>query len=371
MPEGTVMPRRLQPVLVAVGVTLGGGAVIRHRVMSGHTDFFTVLGLATLIAVVWTFAIRQRIARKLLLGLSALLFAVTLIELGFWTLKKTAKQPVSHYVTPGFGTRDPVLGTRANPGGPYVARKSDDRVIFEAQYTIDRNRLRTTLEATDPTRTVLFFGGSNTFGEGVNDSETTSSRVVALSDGRVRAYNFGLGGYGTHHMLLLLEEGHVAAAVKPVGRVVAVYYLIPDHLRRAAGLVWFDRRSQLFELGPSGSLHRAPARASDPKNWLDGSALYRRLHRNPAPIERRHYDLLAAIVKESGRRLAELYDGCELHVVIEEREWLRKELDSRGVSPRQVPPLPATHRFRDGHLNADGHDRLARFVWTEILGGDR
>jgi hypothetical protein len=79
----------------------------------------------------------------------------------------------------------------------------------------------------------VFFGGSFTFGEGVEDHETLPNRVAIRSPGR-RVTNLGFPGYGPGQMLRRIElrEGLESFSGNSPH---AIYVYIPAHVRRVIG----------------------------------------------------------------------------------------------------------------------------------------
>ena len=80
---------------------------------------------------------------------------------------------------------------------------------FGHGYTIGPNGLRVSppYEEVADVPCALFFGGSFTFGTGVEDDEALPYVAGILSEGKYRVYNFGYRGYGPHQMLAALESG--------------------------------------------------------------------------------------------------------------------------------------------------------------------
>lgn len=54
---------------------------------------------------------------------------------------------------------------------------------------------------------VMFFGGSFTYCDGVEDYETLPYLFQEISQGQYQAYKFGFSDYGAYHTLLILESG--------------------------------------------------------------------------------------------------------------------------------------------------------------------
>jgi hypothetical protein len=123
------------------------------------------------------------------------------------------------YPDGGFFVADDVLGWAPAKGmkahainyGPAGLLHGPEGILFDRICTIDSTGLR----VAPPYRhdglagTVLFFGCSFTFGEGLKDDETQPFQVGAQSGGRDRTFNFGFQAYGPHQMLAAMEHGMV------------------------------------------------------------------------------------------------------------------------------------------------------------------
>ena len=83
-----------------------------------------------------------------------------------------------------------------------------DELLFDVICTIDEDGLRLSPPCDGATESLLFFGGSYTFGPGVNDDETFSY-LTGLKYRDRCVHNFGYSGYGPHQMLAALERGRV------------------------------------------------------------------------------------------------------------------------------------------------------------------
>jgi hypothetical protein len=120
------------------------------------------------------------------------------------------------------------------------------RVVYDVHYSIDKNGLRIapdSLKQNGPT--VMFFGDSFTFGEGVNDEDTLPNAFSIVSG--MRVLNFGVGGYGPHHMLRLLELGD-PKKVTSESPYLMVYTALEEHFNRAAGRAVWDKFGPLYEV---------------------------------------------------------------------------------------------------------------------------
>ena len=138
--------------------------------------------------------------------------------------------------TQGFFRFDEALGYVPRPACRVdsVLTKNGSRV-YSVEYTIDARSHRVTPRPVNAPRStaLVFFGGSYTFGEGVDDHETFPAHVADLAPGHV-AYNYGFSGYGPQQMLeQVVDETFDDSIVEDSGH--GVYLFIDDHIGRAVG----------------------------------------------------------------------------------------------------------------------------------------
>lgn len=187
-----------------------------------------------------------------------------------------------------------------------AVRKLDGRVIYDASYTTGPDSFRVVPTVENARRCVLLFGDSFTFGEGVNDDETTAAQIVAKSKGQVEVKSLGIGGWGPHQFLSGLQSGRFQKAVtcKPTD---AVYLFIPAHAARAAGRGKWDRFGPRFVVDDKGRAVRDGNFNTVGKSWRELVG-FNRL------TESEEEELAAAIITEASRELAQLYPGIRFHV---------------------------------------------------------
>jgi len=152
----------------------------------------------------------------------------------------------------------------------------DGVLLFDVMYTYDASGLRTSpLLSGGAEAGLLFFGGSFTLGEGVEDYENLPHATAEIAGDRFCVHNFGFHGYGPHQMLAALQHGHVEAKVRCRPKI-AVYLYISDHRNRVAGKASWDKHGPKFVLRapteveyvgpfdepPSGALGRVKFAAS-------------------------------------------------------------------------------------------------------------
>ena len=131
---------------------------------------------------------------------------------------------------------NPFLGYTL-PDNALISDKAElgGQLLYQATYTTDAYHRRVTPIAHPEQRHnfLLFFGCSMTFGLGVYDDETMPFYVAQYAS-HYRPYNYGVAGYGPHHMLAQLQRGNLTKEIhEPHG--IAVYTFIDDHINRVLG----------------------------------------------------------------------------------------------------------------------------------------
>ena len=120
-----------------------------------------------------------------------------------------------------------------------------DRIIYDVTYSLDDHARRTAPGVQAGNDCVLFFGGSFTWGEGVEDHQTMPHQFSNASGYTLNAVNFGYAGYGPNHMLRAIEDGALSNACEGSIRAV-IYTAIPVHYLRSAGLVDWGPKSPRY-----------------------------------------------------------------------------------------------------------------------------
>jgi len=343
--------------------------------MAANAAFWNLLLMVTIVLVTWTVAIASPGPRRLLLVLSTVAAMLTIVEVAVRELLEP-EAFVPWRLSEAERRRD--IGYGAVPGRTnHSKRMLRDRTLYEVDYGIDKNGLRVTPPAKPGTEvTLLCFGCSFMFGEGVADHEALPYLVASRTSGRVKSYNFALHGYGPNHMLAWLEGGRVPRIVDPRGRVVALYLAIPHHVQRAAGVsLWAKSPRYRLEAGRAvrDGMYSLPVHPLAGYGLLRKSAIARRLVRRP-PRPPASPALFLAIVDAARHRFEALYPDGAFHALF----WpeagsgpLAAALRERGLSARVLRLPDGDYIIEgDGHPNAAGHDAAATFVLREVLGLD-
>lgn len=315
--------------------------------------------------------------------------------------------------SPEYRVKDPGLGWALAKGVQTRARRQrHGRLLYDVTYTIDADGLRVS-PATEKTRqvgTVLFFGCSFTFGDGLQDNETLPYQVGLQSGGRWRTFNFACGNYGPHQMLAALEDGRVARVLDSRPQY-AFYVAIPIHVARVAGKIATGKGAPRYRLDTAGTPRldghfgdeiRSPGfleaqvlyRFPEVVPWVDSqfrkSAIYRMVANSDSPTTHGDVRLLMAVVRKSREILEADYPGIEFHVIfwpshfVEYRALYQEMLDGfrrlnipvhrvEEILPgydREVPTRDQTEYLiapTDGHPNALANRLLAGYVVNKIL----
>lgn len=345
-------------------------------------------------------AIRNRNRRRmhLYLGLASALVGFAGVEVLFLVRAHRKDAVVRQETGPTLGRPDQALGYVPNPGVRQHARSElDGEVIYDVHYTIGDDGLRVAVppDAPPAERSILFFGCSFMFGQGLEDRETLAWQVGRRLRGRYRPYNFAFGGYGPHHMLASIEHGRVEQRVKEPPHS-ALYWAMTAHVARASRSAAWDPRGPRYVLDPDGSVRFAghfddPGAQPSPTLWdRAGLAVRAEIRKSyflrkvvPAhPQTGGDVALWAEIVAESKRKLAQRYPGIEYHVILWDNrgvDWqsLQQGLEKRGVTTHRASRvLPgfdgAFHDWvlspQDLHPNAKAHAALAAWVAEKIIG---
>ena len=157
----------------------------------------------------------------------------------------TQHDQTSGYASGGYNERINGFGYRPNPG-VYTSRKltSEGDVIYDVVYTIGEDGYRNDIQSTDIA--AYIYGGSFTFGEGLNDNETLS--FYLLNKHGIGSKNVGVHGYGMHQALYNIEQGLVSQREN----IVNVLLTAPWHALRSSCKPSYAGGTPKYELTEEG-----------------------------------------------------------------------------------------------------------------------
>ena len=88
---------------------------------------------------------------------------------------------------------------------------------------------------------IIFHGGSNIFGQSLNDNETLPFYVKSSLNNKYNVFNFGFNGYGPHQFLSKLENNYIEE-LSSCSSSIIIYQVKKDHIGRTAGKrSWGDK----------------------------------------------------------------------------------------------------------------------------------
>lgn len=170
-------------------------------------------------------------SQVILVPLTAIIVTVAFLEISL-KFVLGARSPTFYDLTSGYASeryfeRIEGFGYRPNPG-VYTSRKlsSEGEEIYDVIYTIGDDGYRNDIKNTD--YTVYIYGGSFTFGEGLNDNETLS--YYLFQNHGISSKNVGIHGYGLHQALYNIEQDLVPQREN----IVNVLLTAPWHALRSS-----------------------------------------------------------------------------------------------------------------------------------------
>jgi hypothetical protein len=241
---------------------------------------FALFRLAALGAIFLLFADAASLLRgkwrDFLTVLSSLAFGICLIE-----AIATSREPKELMtVSPdGLYAPRPVIGWGPDRPGQFRAEKTDPKTgaaIYSANYTIDSNLLRKTLSC-ESGPTVVFFGCSFTFGEGLNDADTFPQAFADSANHKVRVLNLGFSGYGPQHFLAELQSGIFDSVIGLQPRLF-VMLTSAGHAERSACKPYFVRNGPRYAIKEGQLVLKGACYEGFRlwlREWLQKSAAYR------------------------------------------------------------------------------------------------
>ena len=317
------------------------------------------------------------------------------MTLGVWEaylwFERSKAKPVEHYSKNIFMTHDLLGYAPIKADSIQVKEEYEGELIYDVVYTLNANGLRISPPyQKDNQECLLFFGGSFTFGVGVNDKEAMPYQVGMKSNGKYRSYNFGVGGYGPHQMLSAIEHQIVEkqVACEPT---YAIYQALIMHTRRSAGLEPWDRHGPKYILGEDGEV-RFVGHFDDAHNplfftihkQLNKSFTYQTLFQTLRRRNKHEHDiqLFVKIISRSKALFEITYPQSEFHLLLwddkneKDRDLILKKMRENDIrvhlisdilpNYQNVPDSYAIHPL-DKHPNALAHEIIAEYIINHII----
>ncbi len=144
----------------------------------------------------------------------------------------------------------------------------DDETIYDVTYTVDDEGHRVTPKNPDAKIAVLLFGGSFTFGQGIEDNETFAHKLAEQLGSNYQVINYGVPGYGPHQMLAEIEVG--LPEYKQYSTILAYYTYISTHEIRAAGGKTWASKAPRYMLEDGKLTRKGTFQDNPPFFWTKG-----------------------------------------------------------------------------------------------------
>lgn len=174
--------------------------------------------------------------------LNSIIFLFALISTGFiadWVYTKLVVADVagSEKWICGNNAKSLVRGFSPNCHGRWVKQKGTES--FNIEFSTDAFGRRTVFpkikKMNSDSGQILFFGGSDVLGMGVEDRDTVANQFSNLSD-FVTIRNYGGAGLGPQHALELLQQPDFLQEAPPdKNRNVMLFFFADHHVERVAG----------------------------------------------------------------------------------------------------------------------------------------
>lgn len=315
---------------------------------------------------------------------AAAVFAFGAVEAYLWIQELGTKLTIESLTQQKYIVPNDMLGYGPMPRNQgHAVKHSHGTLVYDALYGIDSNGIRTSPPHREDAReALLFFGCSITFGEGINDTETSSYKTGIATDGRYQVYNFAFHGYGPHQILAMLQNGRVDSIVKGQPKY-AIYQAITGHIPRVLGLTPWNEHDPRYIRDENGSLkyagHFDDGSKLGPKirAYLDKCLVYRNLRLRS--VNDKDVDLFIDVIDSCRTEFERKYAASEFHAIYwnEESDEIGKkiiaELQKRGVRVHLIPSvipdfnIPEYLLPHDGHPNPKANAAIANYVATRIV----
>ncbi len=253
-----------------------------------------------------------------------------------------------------------------------------DKEVFDVTVSFNDRGFRITPQYPNARIGVVLLGCSFTEGVGVEDAQTYAYRLGELLGENYQVYNFGLGGYGPHQALALLESSRLDF-LKTTHEKLEFYFLsIEEHEWRAAGLVEWDNFGPRYVLQNGEAVRKGSFDLGFPlftKLWetVKKSDIMQRFFLRK--IFWKHEDVLAlqtAILQKSQKVIAEKFKSNFTILLSPVVAGKKDEYEAKGLKTHSLRealkgwPENGTTIPLDGHPTPYAHDLIAKEIVTTL-----
>ena len=256
-----------------------------------------------------------------------------------------------------------------------------DSLLLNASYTFDTLGRRSTPQTqVHKQKSILFFGCSFTYGDGVNDYETLPSKY-AIADTNSNVYNYAIDGWGPQQTLQELTHKQLSKETN-CDTAIGIYVWIDDHLKRASLFKSHYRNwTQFFpcfllqddSLVFKGSFESVYPLKGFLFGLLDNSIFFKNID-IPCHETAADYVLCSAILKasqraflgqfKSGKFVVLLYPGSGKDLI----PYLKKE-NVDYIACNEGLLTSSDYIPRHGHPNKSANQKLSNFLYRYLTAG--
>jgi len=335
-----------------------------------------------IVALVLSFFVTSTRSKVVLVYLITIIVTLTGFEWYLYSSRSYKEGRIENVYDGKYTIEHPDLGytLSASLVRPNATKYLDDELIYQVSYSTNEHGLRSSMggdRVDGYYGCILVYGGSFAYGEGLNDEETLPWQIDVQTGRRHRVFNFGLHGYGPHHMLASLESGHTASIVgcddEPV---VVIYQAISDHLRRALGLTSWDEHGPRYLVDDQGkAVHAGYFDETVTRgrlfHLLDESYIFRAVLGSNRPRREEDYDLLQAVVEQARAKSNELFDLQDFVVIYWDdgpQDPLPEKLGNSGLRVFRVHNIIPGSRASDSEYRLVGDSHPSPLANKKIAG---
>lgn len=361
--------------------------------LDGSLAPFVWLGLAWFVFIVFhIWRANSNALKIILINAAAVIVTITSFETYLWLTKKMPDTRFEGVYENYYQIKHPVLGYAPHKS---IVRESarkykGDQLIYDVQYTINKNGLRKSSDRTytEGNNCLIMFGGSFTFGEGLNDNETMAYHASTLLGSTYNVYNFGLHGYGPHQMLSALEHRLVDEITMCKKDSYIIYHSLATHIRRSAGLSSWDHYGPRYELDSNGTAvfkgyFNNGFNSSRIAKKLRKSHIFANMFGVNRALTEKDVELYLAIVKKAKSLAMKRLQNSTFHIIYwgigtDRDKELQAAFSNNEINNYQVSNILPGYsenmdRYKikyDGHPNALANREIAQFVAGRIISGN-
>ena len=354
---------------------------------------FVLFGLL----ITFSLSVKSSTCKAVIFNLSVAILAVTIFECYLYFQQDTNCFYKGSYICSDYYQKDDLLGYAPKKNIKITSEKYlNNQCLYKVEYTINDIGLRvsspieTTKDKEENKYCILFFGGSFTFGEGINDDESLPYQVsIHTPKNSYKTYNFGFHGYGPHQMLSAIEHGRVKKIVKCSKKVIIIYQAIKDHFYRAQGLRSWDKHGPEYQLDKDNQL---VYKGSFDVNYflpivlinqLEKSYLYNQFFYNKQEyITEKTTHLFQSIITHSKNYAKNQFSNISFHVIYWDNEGkdttitnMFEQLKKEGVQVHFITHIISDIKLNeskyfiqsDGHPNSTANEIISKYINEKIL----